>query len=178
VKYAAAPFVMAALLVASACDTSPEPTAPADGDAAPSSPAESPQPLTPLQAADFPELQSRDCSTVVQFYANAVAAREFGRAALVWNDQEIDSERLETAFNGYASPRISADTPVTEGAAGSLYCTVSGTLTDGGNLARPPEHGELVLRRVNDVPGATPDQLRWTLRSSTFIAPLETSTAH
>lgn len=176
-NYAAASVVMAALLLAPACDSYSEPTAPAAADTAPSSSAKSQQPLTPLQAADFPELQSRDCATVAQFYADALAAREFDRAALVWNDQRIDGERLESAFKGYTIPRISSETPVTEGAAGSLYCTVAGTLTDGGNLALPPEHGELVLRRVNDVPGATPDQLRWTLRSSTFIAPLETSAA-
>ena len=37
--------------------------------------------------------------------------------------------------------------------------------------------GDLLIddKRVNDVPGATPDQLRWTLQSSTFVERLERS---
>ncbi|HWK40503.1 MAG TPA: hypothetical protein VNR60_01105 [Croceibacterium sp.] len=174
----AASLALAALLLASACDSSPqEASAPSE---APVGTEPAPTVTEPVQSAgrpaqvdDFPDLQSRDCATVARFYADALAARQFDRAALVWNDPLIDSVRLTTLFTGYSAPRIAAEEPVTEGAAGSLYCTVPGTLTDGGNLARPPEHGELVLRRVNDVPGATSDQLRWTLRSSTFIEPLE-----
>ena len=40
---------------------------------------------------------------------------------------------------------------------------------------KSPVDGTLLLRRVNDVPGATPDQLRWTLRASTFVERLERS---
>ena len=47
--------------------------------------------------------------------------------------------------------------------------------TDAQDPARPALEGTLLLKRVNDVPGATPDQLRWTLRSSTFVEPLERS---
>jgi len=173
----AASLALAALLLASACDSSPQEAAAPSETPVATEPAptvsEPVQSAAPAQVNDFPDLQSRDCAIVARFYADALAARQFDRAALVWNDPLIDSARLATIFTGYSTPRIAAEEPVTEGAAGSLYCTVPGTLTDGGDLARPPEHGELVLRRVNDVPGATPDQLRWTLRSSTFIEPLE-----
>ena len=57
-------------------------------------------------------------------------------------------------------------------AAGTLYCTIGGKLTD---VAGSEREGTLVLRRANDVPGATPDQLRWTLQSSTFVENLERS---
>ncbi|HEY6816857.1 MAG TPA: hypothetical protein VI168_15070, partial [Croceibacterium sp.] len=76
--------------------------------------------------------------------------------------------RLEAAFGDYRELRIEPAEPVGEGAAGSLFCTVGGRLTDAADPAKAPVDGELVLKRVNDVPGATPDQLRWTLRSSTF----------
>lgn len=172
----AALLALAAVLLASACDRSPEPSASPTGDAvAPSVPQVE---EAPPQVSDFPELRNRDCLAVVRFYLDSIAVGEFGRAALVWNDPTIDGARLAALFAGYTAPRIEPGQPEVEGAAGSLFCTVSGTLTDTANPATPPFDGELVLRRVNDVPGATPDQLRWTLRSSTFVAPLERSTAN
>jgi hypothetical protein len=49
-----------------------------------------------------------------------------------------------------------------EGAAGSSYYTAPATITgiraDG---SKATLKGEVVLRRVNDVPGATPEQLAW-----------------
>ena len=51
-----------------------------------------------------------------------------------------------------------------EGAAGSIYIEVPvvtyGRLADGREFH---QSGQAVLRRVNDVPGATPAQLRWRI---------------
>lgn len=51
-----------------------------------------------------------------------------------------------------------------EGAAGSLYAdvqlTLSGVLQSGEPYSRT---GTVTVRRVNDVPGATPDQLQWQI---------------
>ena len=129
----------------------------------------------PLQAADFPALASKDCVEVAQFYLEAIGGREWDKAALVWDDPVVDGARLEAVFAGYKVPQIEWTEPFVEGAAGSSYCTVSGKLTDAGDAAKPMIEGTLLLRRVNDVPGATPDQLRWTLRSSTFVESLEHS---
>jgi hypothetical protein len=158
--------------------SAPSETAPASSEAAPvanapSAPLE-PRPL-PLQAADFPTLASRDCGEVVTFYAEALAEGAFERAALVWEDPVIDGARLEALFGAYGQPRVTWGAPAVEGAAGSLYCTVTGSLVDAGDPAVAASEGTLVLRRVNDVPGATPEQLRWTIRSSTFVKPLERS---
>jgi hypothetical protein len=112
---------------------------------------------------------------VVAFYFEALGANEWTKAALVWDDPVVDGARLEAVFTGYASPRFEVSEPAIEGAAGSLYCTVEGTLTDAGDAARAPLQGELTLRRANNVPGATPDQLRWTLQSSTFVENLARS---
>lgn len=120
-------------------------------------------------------LNSRDCRTVAQAYAEAVARNNFGFAARVWNDPVIDAARLKARFTGYAAPQIEIAKVQEEGAAGSLYCTISGTLTDAAAPNKAAQSGEIVLRRVNDVPGATPDQLRWTIQSSTFIEKLERS---
>ena len=129
----------------------------------------------PPQAADFPELVSKDCATVVEFYLEALSSHEYPGAALVWDDPVVDAARLQAVFGGYKEAQIEWTDPFVEGAAGSLYCTVSGKLTDAGDPAKPLREGTLLLRRANDVPGATPDQLRWTLQSSTFVENLERS---
>ena len=76
-------------------------------------------------------------------------------------------------FAGYAVPQIAIAKVEQEGAAGSSYCTVTGTLTDGAVSTTPARSGKMVLRRVNDAPGATREQLRWTIRSSTFAGDLQ-----
>lgn len=49
-----------------------------------------------------------------------------------------------------------------EGAAGSSFYTALVTITGGEKSGRPVRiEGEAVLRRVNDVPGASAAQLRW-----------------
>ena len=160
---------LALALVAAGCGAGGEPApdasdAPALGEGKP-----------PPQATDFPALASKDCVEVVQFYLEAIGGREWDQAALVWDDPVVDAARLEAVFAGYKVPQIEWTEPFVEGAAGSSYCTVSGKLSDAEDAAKPLLEGTLLLKRVNDVPGATPDQLRWTLQSSTFVEKLERS---
>jgi hypothetical protein len=124
---------------------------------------------------DLTVLDNRDCRTVAQAYAEAIARNDFDFAARVWNDPVIDAARLKARFAGFVVPRIEIKKVEEEGAAGSLYCTVTGVLTDTADENKKTRSGEIVLKRVNDVPGATPDQLRWTIRSSTFIEKMERS---
>jgi hypothetical protein len=166
---------LAATLLLSGCGSDAVPTPePNQAPTVPAAPTLAPAPLPP-QVADFPVLASKNCVDVAQFYLEAIGGREFGQAALVWDDPVIDAERLEAVFAGYKVPQVKWTEPEVEGAAGSSYCTVTGTLTDAADPAKPPIAGSMVLKRVNDVPGATPDQLRWTLRSSTFVEPLQRS---
>jgi hypothetical protein len=164
-----AALALAATVLLAGCGANDEPApeaseAPALGEA----------PLPP-QAADFPALASKDCVAVVQFYLEAIGGREWDKAALVWDDPVVDAARLEAVFAAYKVPQIEWTEPFVEGAAGSSYCTVSGKLSDAEDAAKPLLEGTLLLKRVNDVPGATPDQLRWTLQSSTFVEKLERS---
>lgn len=147
--------------------TSPAPAPSATPLASPS--------LTPLPrpTRDLAVLDSRDCRTVAQAYADALARGDFEFAARVWDDPVIDGARLRALFSGYSRPTIAIAGIGQEGAAGSLYCTVSGTLTDAGDPHKAAQKGEVVLKRVNDVPGATPEQLRWTVRSSTFVEKMQ-----
>ncbi|HSQ95052.1 MAG TPA: hypothetical protein VLM18_02970 [Croceibacterium sp.] len=114
-------------------------------------------------------LEGRDCRTVAQAYIDALARGDFTFAARVWDDPVIDDARLKAVFNGYKQPRIAIAGIKQDGAAGSLYCTLTGALTDARDADKSRQRGEIVLKRVNDVPGATPAQLRWTIRSSTFV---------
>lgn len=164
-----------ALLALAGCGSPEQPTAPQaseTGATAVVSPTPvAPPTLTPLPqpSEDLSVLESRDCRTVAQAYIDAVARGDFAFAARVWNDPVIDDARLKALFAGYKQPTIAISGVGEEGAAGSLYCTISGTLTDTGEASKRPQKGEIVLKRVNDVPGATPEQLRWTIRSSTFV---------
>lgn len=163
--------LLPALLLA-ACGGDPEPAPEPSEAAAPTLPAGE----LPPQVSDFPALASKDCVEVTEFYLEALSSREYAQAALVWDDPVIDAARLEAVFGGYGEAQVEWTEPSVEGAAGSLYCTVAGRLTDAADPARVPLEGTLILRRVNDVPGATADQLRWTLQSSTFVEKLERST--
>jgi hypothetical protein len=163
---------LALALLAGGCGGAEEQAARADKTEAESPPA-LPGPGRAPQVSDFAELASRDCPTVVQFYLEALSGREWDKAALVWDDPVVDGARLEAVFDAYKDLQLEWQEPFVEGAAGSSFCTVSGKLTDAGDPAKVMVEGTLLLQRVNDVPGATPDQLRWTLQSSTFVERLE-----
>lgn len=169
-----------ALTALAGCSGSPEqPTAPQTGEVAGPQAARAmataPPSLTPLPqpTRDLAVLDSRDCRTVAQAYVEALVRGDYAFAARVWDDPVVDGERLKALFAGYRQPTIAIGGVEQEGAAGSLYCTVSGRLTDAANPAKAAQSGELVLRRVNDVPGATPAQLRWRVRSSSFVENVE-----
>jgi hypothetical protein len=169
-KRAALPLAAAALLAACGSEE-PAPEA----NEAPAVLGAGPVKLPP-QAADFPELASKDCAEVVEFYLEALSSHEYPQAALVWDDPVIDAARLEAVFGSYKEAQVEWTEPFVEGAAGTLHCTISGKLTDARDPAKLMREGTLLLRRSNDVPGATPDQLRWTLQSSTFVENLARST--
>jgi len=116
-----------------------------------------------------------DCGAVAHAYVSAIERRQFELAAEFWNDPVIDGERLDALFADYVTPRIEIADLQQEGAAGSLFCTITGALVDASNPGVAPRPGEMVLRRANDVPGATAEQLRWTIRSSTFVEPMQRS---
>jgi len=158
---------LAAALLLAGCGGAEEPAA--DRAEETTTPPALPGPQGAPQVADFPELASRNCPAVVEFYLEALSGREWDKAALVWDDPVIDGARLEAVFGTYKDLRLEWPEPFVEGAAGSSFCTVSGKLSDAGDPAKVLVEGTLLLKRVNDVPGATPDQLRWTLQSSTFV---------
>mgnify|MGYP001557721769 CR=1 FL=1 len=166
-------------LVLAGCGSPEQAPAPQASEPAPAA-AVSPAPVAPPTLGPIPQptpdlavLDSRDCRTVALAYAYARARGDFALAARGWNDPVIDDARLKALLARYKQPSIALSGLEPDGAAGSSYCTVSGSLTDAGDKAQAASKGEIVLKRVNDVPGATPSQLRWTIRSSTFVEKMQ-----
>lgn len=130
----------------------------------------SPAPIQIALTTLDPELlESRDCKTVVRFYADALQAGLYGEAARVWGkDWGVSAATLQKRYLAGQSVSLELGEISVEGGAGSLYCEVAAVLKTNGNQ---PRTGKITLRRVNDVPGATADQLRWHITDSTFAKP-------
>lgn len=111
---------------------------------------------------------------VVERYYAAIDRRDYGDAYALWSAGGKASGQSPAAFAaGFAQTartRVRAGAPTNgEGAAGSLFIEVpvevDATLADGTSQRFA---GHYTLRRVNDVPGATAEQLRWRIASSTL----------
>ncbi|MXO58184.1 hypothetical protein GRI89_01315 [Altererythrobacter salegens] len=62
---------------------------------------------------------------------------------------------------------VAMPTGTMEGAAGSQYYTAPTTLTCELVTGTSEQwKGDVILRRINDIPGATPEQLRWHIESA------------
>jgi hypothetical protein len=110
----------------------------------------------------------------IRAYYAALDAGEFARAYRLWAREGQASGQTYAGFRqGFAATRSTQVTiagPVeSEGAAGSIYATVpvkvDASLKDG---TRQHFVGQYVLRRVNDVPGASEDQLNWHIESASL----------
>lgn len=103
---------------------------------------------------------------MVAFYAQAIQAGDYASAEKVWQKDLLPKEGLARQFAAYRMAKLAAGDRTEEGAAGSLYCEVPVTLTDAGDPRKAPAKGTLTFRRINDVDGATPEQLRWHIEKS------------
>jgi hypothetical protein len=108
---------------------------------------------------------------VVRRYYAALDARDYSTAWSQWGDGGRPGQSFAAFRDGFARTRATRVTigtlPPVEGAAGSSYLTVpvtvEATLDDG---KRQRFVGSYVVRRVNDVDGATAEQRRWHLGSA------------
>ncbi|MES2135999.1 MAG: hypothetical protein V4502_02915 [Pseudomonadota bacterium] len=92
---------------------------------------------------------------VVQLYGGLIEQNRFADAAKLWGDSKAASEFARTL-----KPDVHLEIGnlgETDGAAGSIYTTVP-VVFYGDGYRRA---AEIVLRRVNDVPGSTAAQRRW-----------------
>lgn len=112
--------------------------------------------------------ERRDPERLLRYYISAIRVGDWVDAAKAWGlDAQMTPQRLESELGGQAGPKIAIGKGDIEGAAGSLYYEAPVTIdfADG----RPSRRGTVVLRRVNDVPGASEEQLNWRIeRTSTL----------
>ena len=113
---------------------------------------------------------SRDPARVVVAWATAMSLMQWDHAYLYWGEHGVRSGLTAAQFAAkwgkLINPEFELHSGITEGAAGSSFYTAPIVLIDGQRHVR----GEIVLRRVNDVDGAKPEQLRWHIERLT-IAP-------
>lgn len=118
------------------------------------------------------ERGEKGARNVLLAFARALELREWGQAWAMLD--ENSKARWPTAiwremFADLRSVTVRAPEGTIEGAAGSSYYTAPLVLTGEDRAGRPLRYeGEVVLRRVNDVPGAAPAQLRWHMERLTL----------
>lgn len=125
-------------------------------------PTDDPTRAEPRPDADRGETGAR---AVLLDFARAIELERFDKAYAMLGETDRNRWTLAQFAALFADlDRIAVAVPggTMEGAAGSSYYTAPATITGTDADGRPVRYeGEIVLRRVNDVPGATPAQLRW-----------------
>jgi hypothetical protein len=143
----------------------PSPAAPASATPhGPASTAPTPDPARPDLTPDAERGESGARAVLLDF-ARAIELEQFDKAYAMLGETDRNRWTLAQFAALFADlDRIAVAVPggTMEGAAGSSYYTAPATITGTDADGRPVRYeGEIVLRRVNDVPGATPAQLRW-----------------
>ena len=111
-------------------------------------------------------MQSRNPSEVLAAWGHAVEARDWAKVRGFWGEHGTMSGLSPQAFarrwSVLGQPHITIDIGLGDAGAGSLFYTAPVTITDGPHRIA----GQVVLRRVNDVDGASAEQLRWHIEKS------------
>lgn len=157
---------LAAALLLTAC-TAATPTA------EPQRPVGAPAQPTPPPLADvaseppFTATSAQGAAQVVQIYYALIEAKNYVEAHKLWTTGvgDLADETFADQFSGYREYHAEVFAPgAIEGAAGSLYVEVPvrtyGLTTKGEKFEEP---AVVTLRRVNNVPGATAEQLSWRI---------------
>ncbi len=120
-----------------------------------------------MSEAPFTPTSAQGAANVVQTYYALLGAHRYAEAWKLWTQggqgSGMNAEAFAASFASYDSYNANIGAPGRiEGAAGSLFVSVPvviyGRKTSGEELH---ENGEVTLRRVNDVPGSTPEQRAW-----------------
>ncbi|MEO5586281.1 MAG: hypothetical protein ABIQ81_01165 [Novosphingobium sp.] len=149
--------------------------APSAAPAPTPTPAPPPPPsIRPVTAASpLPGPTDRDPTHALAFWRAALERHDWAAARSVFGQFGAQSGLSPAAFaaawDKYRIVDVTVGTGEQDGAAGSSYYEVPVTIT-GLTKANQPYHlaGRVTLRRVNDVDGATPEQLRWHIERSTL----------
>lgn len=125
--------------------------------------------LTPPPLSPEAEKTEKGARNIATSFARAIELKEFDQAWAMLDDaskQKWPKTQWAGLFADLAEISVAVDTGRMEGAAGSSYYTAPLNITSADTSGRPVNYdGELILKRVNDVPGATAEQLRWHVNS-------------
>jgi hypothetical protein len=134
---------------------------------APGTPGGLPDDRTPISEAPFTPTSAQGAANVVQTYYALLGEHRYDDAWKLWTqDGEgsgLSAEAFGASFAQYESYNANIGAPgQIEGAAGSLFVSVP-VVIYGRRKSGEEVHelGEATLRRVNDVPGSTPEQRAW-----------------
>lgn len=121
--------------------------------------------LTPPPLTAEAEKGIEGARNVLLSFARAIELKEFDQAWAMLSPgdrQKWPKAEFTRMFADLGEITVAIPSGTVEGAAGSLYYTGPIAITADGRDGRPVRfEGETVLRRVNDIDGATPAQLRW-----------------
>ena len=122
----------------------------------------------PLSAPAPDAMQSRNPSEVLAAWGHAVEARDWAKVRGFWGEHGTMSGLGPQAFarrwSVLKQPHVTIDIGLGDAGAGSLFYTAPVTVTDGARRIV----GQVALRRVNDVDGASTEQLRWHIEKSSI----------
>jgi hypothetical protein len=131
--------------------------------------------ITPAKLTDEAAKGEKGARNVLLAWARGIELREFDQAWAMMGDaakSQLPKAQFNARFHPLHNITVAVPTGTMEGAAGSSYytapATVSGVRADGSTATMK---GEVVLRRVNDVSGATPEQLAWHIEQVNLSAP-------
>lgn len=126
---------------------------------------QSPLPAAPLSAAE--EKTQKGARAVLQTWAHALETRQFGLAWEQFGSPPAGRDAFARWWNRYSTIKVTLGAGEGDAAMGSVFYTAPATVTGVTTAGKPFRlQGDVVVRRVNDVDGATPAQLRWHIGSA------------
>ena len=152
----------------SGCNQKANPPAPATTEPVPANqvaPSRAPKddrtPLEEPQGAIDPK-SAEAAGQVVQSYGALIEQKHWAEANALWGDA-VQAAKFEAELSAHPEVHLEIGNPgEPEGAAGSVYVRMPvffyGDTKDGQPFRRS---ADIILRRVNDVPGSTEAQRRW-----------------
>lgn len=167
-------WALVAMLALAGCGRGEDRNAPVSNESQPTVPApgtgpDAKTPLAPAPAASLSEPKGsidpesvEAAGQVLQHYGVLVEQGRWTASREAWSSADSARE-FERNFRSYADVHLEiGELGEAEGAAGSTYVaepvTFYGKKNDGGDYRRP---ANVILRRVNDVPGSTDAERRW-----------------
>lgn len=127
--------------------------------------------LTTKNAADTKPTEQKAVQVIRDYYS-AIARLDYKQAYSVWEGNGAASkqsfEQFKQGFANTTSVAVEVGKPGRpDPGAGSIYIEIPVTVTARATNGTPQRfRGSYVLRRVNNVPGSTPEQQRWHLYSA------------